>query len=61
MTRTALRALSLQNHSCKSPYEGRTHLRERGRKMPSTALLQKRKASHAKTLKNLSYDKTLID
>ena len=33
MTRTALQALSLQKPLIKVPYEGRTHLRERGRIM----------------------------
>ena len=34
MTRTALRALSFAKSFMKVPYEGRTHLRERGRKKP---------------------------
>ena len=47
MTHTALRALSFAKPLIKVPYEGCTHLRERGQK--KAALLQKRTASRFKT------------
>ena len=48
MTRTALRALSLQRLLMKVPYEGRTHQRRSGPEKDRTALLQKHAASRVK-------------